>query len=158
MYPEKTNPRRMKPFFVLISVFLTGIILAYICTGAFQEKFCGRLALSVMLLFTAFGHFKFVNGMALMLPRFLPVKNAIIYFTGIIEVIFAMLLWVKSFRYEVCLALIIFLIVIFPANIKAAFTNVDIEQASYEGQGPSYLWFRIPLQFLLLFWVWVFCL
>ncbi|MFP5437890.1 MAG: hypothetical protein ACLGH8_08905 [Bacteroidia bacterium] len=148
----------MKPFFVLISVFLTGIILAYIFTGTFHEKFCGRLALSIMLLFTAFGHFKFVKGMALMLPDFLPYKKSIIYITGIVEISFSILLWVKDIRYQICLALIVFLITIFPANIKAAFSNVNIEQGNHEGQGPSYLWFRIPLQFLLLFWVWVFCL
>jgi uncharacterized membrane protein len=148
----------MKPFFILISVFLTGVVFAYIFTGTFHEKLCGRLSLSIMLLYTAFQHFKFSDGMVLMLPGFLPAKKSIIYFTGAVELVFAVLLWVSSIRYEICLLLITFLIVIFPANIKAAFVNVHVEEANYEGKGPSYLWFRIPLQFLLLFWVWVFCL
>lgn len=148
----------MKPFFVLIFVFLTGIIISYAISGSFQEKNCGKLALSVMLLFTAFGHFKFANGMALMIPRFIPGKSKLVFVTGIAEILFAVLLWINSIRYEVCLVLIIFFIGIFPANIKAAFKNVDIEKADYNGPGPSYLWFRIPLQFLLLFWIYVFCL
>lgn len=148
----------MKPFFLLISVFLAGILISYAITGTFNERFCGKLALSLMLLLTAFGHFKFVNGLVLIIPRFIPGKDKLIYLTGILEVLFTVLLWIDSVRYEVCMMLIIFFIAVFPADIKRAFMNVNIEQANYEGPGPSYLWFRIPLQFLLLFWVYVFCL
>lgn len=148
----------MKPFIVLISVFVAGICFSYLITGQFHEKLCGKLALSLMLLFTAFWHFKFVTGLSMMVPQFIPSKRLLIYFTGVVEILFAFLLWVSSVQYEVSLLLIGFLIGIFPANIKAAFKNVNIKEADYNGPGPSYLWIRVPLQFLLLFWIYIFCL
>lgn len=39
--------------------------------------------MGIMLIFTSIGHFKFTRGMALMLPRFVPAKKAIVYVTGI---------------------------------------------------------------------------
>jgi uncharacterized membrane protein len=37
---------------------------------------------------------------------------------------------------------------IIPANIYEAIHYVDIETATYTGDGPAGLWYRIPLQFL----------
>lgn len=148
----------MKPFFVLFAAFIAAILIFFFFTGSFNETTSGRIALSTMLLFTAFGHFKFVDGMAMMIPDFIPNKKFWVYATGAIELFFSIMIHLEPARFHASLGLIILLILVFPANINAAFSKVHIEKASYEGPGPSYLWFRIPMQFILLFWIWIFCL
>ena len=36
--------------------------------------------------------------------------------------------------------------------------NLDLEKATYTGNGLTYLWFRIPLQLFFIAWVWYFAL
>jgi uncharacterized membrane protein len=54
------------------------------------------------------------------------------------------------------IALIIFFLLILPANIYAAIKKVDYEKATYEGKGIGYLWFRVPLQIFFIAWVYYF--
>ena len=55
-----------------------------------------------------------------MMPTILPYKTFIIYLTGIIEIILGSLLVVEEYRFYVAIGLIIFLVLIFPANIYLA--------------------------------------
>ncbi|MFP9098447.1 hypothetical protein ACLI09_05275 [Flavobacterium sp. RHBU_24] len=148
----------MKPLIVLLAVFFIALITSFILYANWNFSFSGRLALAVMLLFTAFGHFKFPEGMVLMMPDFIPAKKALVYVTGIMEIAFAVTIMIPETRYMAGIGLLIFLILIFPANIHASFNTVNIEEANYNGPGLKYLWFRIPFQLLLLLWVWIFCL
>ena len=52
--------------------------------------------------------------------------------------------------------LIVFFIVILPANISAALKHIDYEKGTYEGPGANYLWFRVPLQLFFMAWVYYF--
>jgi hypothetical protein len=47
---------------------------------------------------------------------------------------------------------------ILPANIKEAIDHVDYQNATFEGKGLSYLWFRIPLQLLFIAWTYFSCI
>ena len=49
--------------------------------------------------------------------------------------------------------ILIFFIAILPANIKAAMENINYQTGELDGNGPDYLWFRIPFQILLIVWV-----
>ena len=61
----------MKPLIVLLSVF--GLCIGItVLLGNMDIDFSGRIAMSAMLAFTAMGHFKFTDGMAMMLPAFIP--------------------------------------------------------------------------------------
>ncbi len=143
---------------MLLAVFFIALITCFIINADWNFQFSGRLALATMLLFTAFGHFKFPDGMALMVPDFIPAKKTLVYITGIMKVAFAISIMIPKTRYWGSLGLLLFLIVIFPANINGAFNNISIRDANYTGPGLKYLWFRIPFQLLLLLWVWIFCL
>lgn len=116
----------------------------------------GRIAMSVMLLLTGIGHFIYPAGMALMLPDFIPFKMELIYFTGLIEIAAAIGLLIPRIQKLTAWLLIIFLISIFPANIYAAIHHVNLQTATYDGSGLSYLWFRVPLQILFIGWVYYF--
>lgn len=143
----------MKPLLVLFSVFIISIILLKISRGSYEFAQSARIALSAMLLFTALGHFAFTKGMTLMLPGFIPYKTAVVYATGVIEIAAAIGLFVPSMRLLAGWLLIIFFILILPANIYAAIRKVDIQSATFDGNGVAYLWFRIPMQILLILWV-----
>ena len=58
-----------------------------------------------------------------MMPTILPYKTFIIYLTGVIEIILGSLLVVEEHRFYVAIGLIIFLVLIFPANIYLAFNE-----------------------------------
>jgi uncharacterized membrane protein len=43
--------------------------------------------------------------------------------------------------------------VMLPANVYAALHHIDYEKATTGGKGPGSLWFRVPLQFFFIAWV-----
>ena len=100
--------------------------------------------------------FRFAEGMVMMLPASIPLRKPLVYFTGIIEVVagIGLLLptWTKLYGW----LLILFLILVLPANFYASLKRVDYEKATYGGPGPSYLWFRVPLQIFFIVWVYYF--
>jgi len=146
----------MKPLFVLLIVYIA--LLAFGSHTTFDKGniFAGNIAMAVMLLFTAIGHFKFKTSMAAMIPLIIPAKVQIVIFTGILEILFAIGLGIESTRFYTGIALIVFLIAILPANIYAAKHQINYEDLYKPGPGIKYLWFRIPFQFFLIAWVWYF--
>jgi len=74
-----------------------------------------------------------------------------VLFTGIDEIIAAIALHIPRLRKITGLMLIIFFITVLPANIYASMHHVNYQNASYDGNGPEYLWIRIPLQLLFIF-------
>lgn len=145
----------MKPLIVLISVFVISVLAFRIFKGSFEWAASGRIAMSVMLVFTAISHFVFTKGMAMMLPDFIPYKIPVIYLTGIIELLGAIGLFLPTFRVLTGWLLISFFILILPANIYAAIKHINIENGTYDGNSLSYLWFRVPLQVLFIVWTYL---
>lgn len=144
----------MKPLIVLIVVFLIAALVLKL-TNRLDWALAGRIAMAAMLCFTAIGHFAFADGMAMMVPSFIPFKKEMVYATGVMEVLFAIGLLVPSMRVYTTWMLIAFFVLMLPANIKAAIEQVDYQKATYTGAGLSYLWFRVPLQVLFLVWVYL---
>jgi uncharacterized membrane protein len=146
----------VKPLFVLLLSFGIALLLTKILDHRWNFIFSGNFAMSLMLLFTAFGHFAFSKGMALMLPDPVPLKKEIVYVTGFIEIMGAIGLLIPSWRHLTSVLLIIFFVLILPANVYAAIKKVNYQKGSYDGDNVNYLWFRIPLQILFIGWVWYF--
>ncbi|MCH7407907.1 hypothetical protein MM239_00740 [Belliella sp. DSM 111904] len=145
----------MKPLIVLLSVFLISLLATKIFRGNLEVALSGRIAMSTMLVFTAIAHFVFTKGMTMMLPDFIPYKTEVVYLTGIIEIIAAIGLFIPSFRVITAWLLIIFFIMILPSNIYAAVKQIDYQKGTFEGNGLTYLWFRVPLQILFIIWVYL---
>jgi len=112
--------------------------------------------MSIMLFFTAMAHFAFNKGMAMMLPPFIPFKKVIVYVTGLIEILAGVGLLVRPWRHATAVLLVIFFILILPANVYAAIHKIDYEKGNYSGNDLKYLWFRIPLQIFFIEWAWYF--
>lgn len=145
----------MKPFLILIVVSILALIFIKINTGNYDYAFSARIGMSAMLFFTALGHFMYADGMALMVPDFIPFKKEVIILTGIIEVFGAFALHFSEYRVVVAWLLILFFIAILPSNIKAALENINYQKATYDGPGLVYLWFRVPLQIFFIVWIYL---
>jgi len=143
----------MKPLVILLTVFTISTLLVRPITGSWDIIFPGNIAMCAMLCFTALGHFMFPKGMAMMIPPIIPYRTAWVYITGVAEIAFGIALLFAASRTYAGYALIIFFLAILPANIYAALHHIDLEKGTTTGPGPSYLWFRIPLQIFFLVWV-----
>ena len=146
----------MKPLIILVAVFLAGLGITALMSGNADLMLSGRIAMGVMLLFTAIGHFKFSRGMAMMIPTFVPAKVQFVILTGILEVVAAVGIVISSSARITGILLIIFFLLVLPANINAALKKIDYEKGTTGGPGSSYLWFRVPLQILFITWVYWF--
>lgn len=145
----------MKPLFVLLGAFIISLLVTKLFTKTFDYPLSGRIAMAVMLVFTAIGHFAFTKGMTMMLPDFIPFKTVVIYLTAVVEIIAAVSLLIPSFRVWIGWALIFFFILLLPGNIKAAIEHIDYQKGTFDGDGLNYLWFRIPLQILFIVWTYL---
>jgi uncharacterized membrane protein len=145
----------MKPLFVLLLTFVIAIFSIRVIRGDYNVALSARIAMSVMLIFTSVGHFAFTKGMTMMMPGFIPYKKEIVYFTGIVEIVAAILLLIPDFQLLTGWFLILFFVLLLPANINAAIKHVDYQKGTYDGSGPAYLWFRVPLQILFIIWVYM---
>ncbi len=148
----------MKPFIVLLTVFVLSSGVTKIIEGAMDYPLSGRIAMAAMLLLTASGHFMFVKGMTAMMPGFIPFKKEMVLGTGIIEIVAAIGLLISKVQHLTAWLLILFFILILPANINAAIKKIDYQKGTLDGQGSNYLWFRVPLQLFFIAWIYFFAI
>ncbi len=143
----------MKVLIILLFTFILSLITTKIISGNFDYILSGNIAMSVMLAITAIGHFIYTTGMILMIPSFIPFKKEMVYITGIIEIAAAIGLLIPGLKHLTAILLIIFFLLILPANINAAIKKVDFQNATFNGSGTKYLWFRVPLQIFFIAWI-----
>ncbi len=111
-----------------------------------------RVGLSLFFMFTAIGHFIRTEEMAAMLPAFVSNRVAVIFVTGIFELLGAIGVWIPRLMKTTGICLILMLIGILPANIYSAINRIDF--GGHES-GPAYLLVRIPFQFLVIGWTYL---
>ena len=148
----------MKPLIVLLIAFALALVITKIAFNGLDVFLSGRIAMAVMLLFTSIGHFAYTKGMEMMIPPFVPYTKAIVYVTGFIEIAAAIGLLFTATKVVTAWFLIVFFIVLLPANIYAAVKQVDYQKGTLEGPDVKYLWFRVPLQLLFIAWVYFFAI
>jgi uncharacterized membrane protein len=144
----------MIPLIILTAVFVTAYAInRYLLGGRLSSSFIGRFALALFLLIIGVVHFTDPQPMVQMMPDYFPYKLELVYFTGVCELAAVIgLLWNRTSKLT-GLMLIMFFVAILPANIEGALRSVP-----WGGMidGPVYLFFRIPMQILLIVWTWVF--
>jgi uncharacterized membrane protein len=145
----------MIPLIVLVGSFLL-LLAVRVLYKELTLEWAGRIAFSVMILFTGSSHFYLTEGMVMSMPPFLPAKQALVYFTGALEIGLGLALVVTKRPVMVAWLLLAYLVAVFPANVYATLNHVDIENATHTGPGPSYLFFRAPLQLFFMAWVYYF--
>jgi uncharacterized membrane protein len=143
----------MKVLLVLIISFILTAVISRLFIDDWNIMLSGNIAMMLMLWFASLGHFMFTKGMVMMMPSFIPFKGALVYLTGIMEIVLGPLLIINATRHIAGIILLIMFLVMLPANINAAMKHINFEKATYDGSGTGYLWFRIPLQLLFIAWV-----
>lgn len=111
--------------------------------------------LGLAFLFFFIGHIVKANGMADMLPPWVPFKIPLIYITGVIELLVGIALFISRFQLVAAKLSVIIFIVFFPANIYAALNSVGLGGHQW---GPIYLLIRAPLQIILITWAYFLCI
>ena len=81
-FVSELKENNMKPLVVLLSSFVIAIFVIKIINKDYSFALSARIAMSVMLSFTAIGHFAFTKGMSMMIPQFIPFKTNLVYLTG----------------------------------------------------------------------------
>lgn len=141
---------------VVLIVLLSTFVVIWGALAITQQSHpvatAGCMAFAALFFFTGISHFTLADGMVQMLPAWLPGRYAIIYVTGVLEILLGLgMVWRSTRRLAGKLTLL-FLICVFPSNVYAALNAVEF---GGNVNGPRYLFFRIPLQLFLLGWVWL---
>ena len=145
---------------MVVLIILGTLLLPYLILTAvdgrgrwLQPGLRGRISLSLVFLFTGLGHFIQPESMAQMLPPWVPLRVMIIYITGVLELAAAVGLLVPGLWRITGICLMMFLILVLPANVYAAINRVEMGGHSV---GPVYLLIRVPLQLILIGWTYWF--
>ncbi len=144
----------MEPLIFLIATFgLLFLANRFLLKGRLSLSFIGRAAMAVMLAVTGVTHFTHTDWMIGMMPHFMPAKRELVYLTGVCELLAVTgLLWDRFSRLT-SIMLIIFFVLILPANIAERLQASNVDDLEF---GEWYLLFRIPLQIFFIWWVWYF--
>ena len=113
----------------------------------------GCLGLSLVFCFTGIGHFIRTEAMAEMMPAWVPAAIPLVYITGVMELAAAAGVFMARSRPAAAWGLAVMLVLFLPVNIYAALNRVGMGGHLW---GPVYLLIRVPLQGILLWWVWRF--
>ena len=111
----------MLPMIKIISIYIMGVF--YIIVGI--------------------KHFQDPGWFVQIIPPILPYKYALVYISGLFEVLLGVLLMIPKFQSTAAKGLIILLICVYPANIYLAQTN-----GVALGISPLIAWGRLPFQFV----------
>ena len=87
-----------------------------------------------------------------MMPPYLPAHLALIYLSGVAEIVLGIGVLVPAYRKVSAWGIIALLIAVFPANLHIAINNIPIGGAEV-GLG-IWNWPRLPLQGVLILWAW----
>lgn len=118
----------------------------------------GALLVLMALFYVGAGisHFTQTAFFAEIVPPFLPAPLALVYISGIAEILLGIAVLVPATRQIAAWGIIALLIAVYPANINMALTNQQLQHApGWMGQ-PTLLglWMRLPVQFILMAWAW----
>ena len=111
---------------------------------------CLVYVMAFFYMMAGLNHFLNTSFYMKMILNFLPYPKFIVYLSGLIEIILGIGLIFFETRRISALGIILLLIVIFPANINMAL------HAKKWKFSPLLLYLRLPLQFFLIYWAWIY--
>ncbi len=113
-----------------------------------------RISLAVLAaIFVAAGvlHFVIPDEYVRIMPRYLPAHRELVLLSGACEVAGGVgLLWART-RRAAAVGLVLLLLAVWPANLQMA---MDAHDAAKPAIQQALLWARLPLQPLLMLWIW----
>lgn len=103
--------------------------------------------IAVLFMLAGISHFVIDHFFISSMPEWVPQRELIVYISGIIEIVLGVLLLIPKVRRKAGITIAIFLVLVFPVNIYMAFNAGNYNTPEIA------LWIRLPLQFLLIWWV-----
>ena len=111
----------------------------------FKIKTISIIIMSLFYIMAGTNHFINLDWYVRIVPPILPFKTAIVYISGILEIILGSLLIFPKTRFIAGWGLVILLVAVYPANIYVALTNGEAMDIT-----PLIAWGRLPFQFVLI--------
>jgi len=136
----------MVPLYILVvaTLLLRGVGLVVEQLSSWRT--CTRLALAILFAVAGATHFtEMKHDFARMVPPALPYPMAIVYVSGVFELLGAIGLLTSRWRRPAGLGLFVLLLAVFPANVHAA-----LEGVPFGDKPPTPLWLRAIVQVVLL--------
>jgi uncharacterized membrane protein len=99
-------------------------------------------AIGLAFLFTGTMHFAQPDRFMSMMPPWMPAPRTMVYWSGVLELLGGVGLFLRLTRPLAGIGLILLLIAIFPANLHQALTD-----------GALYYWVRLPFQAVYIAWL-----
>ena len=109
----------------------------------FKIKTISIIIMSLFYIMAGTNHFINPDWYVRIVPPILPFKTAIVYISGILEIILGTLLIFPKTRFIAGWGLILLLVAVYPANIYVALTNGEVMDTT-----PLIAWGRLPFQFV----------
>ena len=109
------------------------------------------MATGLTFIFTGATHFLMPEMFLEMMPLFIPAHLVMVYVSGFFEILGGVGLMIPLTRRPAAFGLIALLIAVFPANIYVALNNVQLGGFM---NSSFYQWLRLPMQLVLIGWVW----
>lgn len=110
-----------------------------------------RGVLAVAIIIVGITHFIRPEQYARIVPPELPAPIALVYISGVFEILGGIGLLIPQVSVAAAWGLIALFIAVFPANINQAIHSIPIEGIPHH---PLLYWFRLPFQAVLISWAW----
>ncbi len=107
----------------------------------------GLFALITLFLLTGLNQFNHPNFYVSLVPPYLPLSHELAYISGWVQTIGAIALLFSKTRRIAGYLLILFLIVVLPANIQMAM------HPEHSSCSPVFVYLRLPLEIIMILWV-----
>lgn len=112
-----------------------------------QRVFC--VLLTVVMLLAGAAHFTMTATYVAIMPSYLPFPLALVYLSGVLEILLAIGLQIPATRRLAAWGLVALLIAVLPANLNQAIHNL---QPPGLEMSPTMLWVRLPMQLIFIAW------
>ncbi|MFK7160762.1 hypothetical protein V6U78_06900 [Marinospirillum sp. MEB164] len=144
---------------IILSILVFPLLVAFVMSRVTRRKLdihkLSCWGLGVAFIYFFIGHFVKTDEMVDMLPVWLPMRLELVYFTGVLELLIGVALFIPKYQRIAAKIAILVFVVFFPANIYAALNSVGIGGHQW---GAVYLLIRMPLQLALIAWAYYMCL
>jgi len=115
-----------------------------------------RYLIAVLFLITGIFHFIKPKLFTNIMPDYIPYHLAMVYISGVAEIMGGLGILIERTQLWAAWGLILLLIAVFPANINM--TVESIQKSGYTSLFSLVTIIRLPLQFVLIYWVYWACL
>lgn len=110
-----------------------------------------RLVLAVIFILAGLAHLVAPGIYRGIMPPWVPAHDLMIFLSGVAEIAGGLGLLLPQFRFAASIGLILLLLAVYPANFQMLFNARERGAPLWYEAG---LWLRLPLQILLIWWVW----